>query len=188
MKSTIRESSLGQLPGSLVGIELRRIGWQSLQVKPLGVSAKLAYELASVGIPAIPQDEDVARELAEQLSQEIAGLELADVLRVESKVKAQALSAWGSRDPRDDRDPVAPINVMHGGRLPHGRPGGGDRGRQLVARFICGDEVGTQPLGVLLALGQSSRMNRRISDLLRSSAFFCGFWWLHPSECRSQPT
>jgi hypothetical protein len=23
---------------------------------------------------------------------------------------------------------------------------------------------------------------------LRSSAFFCGFWWLHPSECRSLPT
>ena len=185
---TIRESLLGQLPDSLVGIELRRIGRKSLQVKPLGVSAKITYELASVGIPAIPQDEDVARELAEQLSQEIAGLKLPDVLRVELKVKIQSLSAGRNRDPRDDRDPVAPINVMHGGRLPHGRPGGGDRGGQLEARFICEDEVGTQPLGVFFTLGQSSWMKRRISDLLRSSAFFCGFWWLHPSECRSLPT
>lgn len=150
MSLTIREPLLGQFPDSLVGIELWRIGRKAFQVKPLGVSAKLTYELASVGIPAIPQDEDVARQLAEQLSQEVAGLELPNVLRVELKVKIQALSAGRNRDPRDDGDSVASIKVVHRGSLPHGGPGGSDRRGQLEARLVSEDEVGTQPRGVFL--------------------------------------
>ena len=188
MSLAIRESLLRQLPDSLIGVELRCVGRKALQVNPLGASAKLAYELASMGITTVPQDEDVARELPEQLSQEVAGLELSDVLGMELKVKVEALAAGRNRDPRDDRDPVAPIDVMNRGRLAHGSPGGGDRGGQLKARLVGEDEVGAQPFGVFFTCGQSSRMKRRISALLRSSAFFCGFWWLHPRACRSLPT
>jgi len=188
MSPSIREALLGQLPDSLIGVELRRIGREALQVEPRGASAKLTYELASMGISAVPQDDDVPRELPEQPSQEVAGLELSDVFRVELKVKVESLAAGRHRDPRDGGDPVASIEVMNRGRLPDGRPGAGDRGGQLEAGFVGEDEVGTQPPGVFFTRGQSSRMNRRISALLRSSAFFCGFWWLHPKACRSLPT
>ena len=126
MRLAIRESLLGQLPDSLVGVELRGIGRKALQVNPLGASAKLAYEPASMGITAVPQDEDVAGDLPEQLSQEVAGLELSDVLGVELEVKVEALAAGRNRDPRDDGDPVASIEVMNRGRLAHGSPGAGD--------------------------------------------------------------
>ena len=188
MRLPIRESLLGQLPDSFVGIELRRVGGEALQVNPLGVSAKLTHELAAMGICAVPQDDDVAWDLPEQLSQEVAGLQLSDVLRVELKVKVQALAAGRNRDRRDGGDPVASIEVMNRGRLADGSPGAGDRGGQLEAGFVGEDEVGTQPPGVFFTRGQSSRMKRRISALLRSSAFFCGFWWLHPRACRSLPT
>ena len=188
MSLAIRESLLGQLPDPLVGVELRRIGREALQVNPLGASAELTNELATMGISAVPQDEDVTRDLPEQLSQEVAGLKLSDVLRVELKVKVQALAAGRNRDPRDGGDPVASIEVMNRGRLAHGSPSAGDRRSQLEAGFVGEDEVGTQPLGVFFTRGQSSRMKRRISALLRSSAFFCGFWWLHPKACRSLPT
>ncbi len=185
---TIREALLGQLPDSLVGVELRRIRREALQVEPRGASAKLTYELPSMGISAVPQDDDVPRELPEQPSKKVPGLELSNVFRVELKVKVEALAAGRNRDSRDHGDPVASIEVMNRGRLAHGRPGAGDRRGQLEAGFVGEDEVGTQPPGVFFTRGQSSRMKRRISALLRSSAFFCGFWWLHPRACRSLPT
>ena len=188
MSLAVCESLFGQLPDALVGVELRRVGREALQVNPLGASAELTYELAAMGISAVPQDEDVTRDLPEQLSQEVSGLELSNVLRVELKVKVEALAAGRNRDPRDGGDPVASIEVMNRGRLAHGSPGASDRGSQLKAGFVGEDEVGTQPLGVFFTRGQSSRMKRRISALLRSSAFFCGFWWLHPKACRSLPT
>lgn len=188
MSLAIGESLLGQLPDALIGVELRRIGRKALQVNPLGASAKLAHELAAMGISSVPQDEDVTRHLPQQLPQEVAGLELSDVLGVELKVKVEALAAWRNRDPGNGGNPVASIEVMNRGRAAHGRPGAGDRGCQLEARFVGKNEVGSQPLGVFFTRGQSSRMKRRISAWLRSSAFFCGFWWLHPRACSSLPT
>ena len=126
MSLAIRESLLRKLPDSLVGVELRCVGRKALQVNPLGASAELAHELASMGIAAVPQHEDVAADLTEQLSQEVTGLELSDVFRVELEVKVEALAAGRNRDPRDDGDPVATIDVMNRGRLAHGSPGAGD--------------------------------------------------------------
>ena len=45
-------------------------------------------------------------DLPEQSSQEVAGLELSDVLRVELNVQVEALVAGRHRDPRDDGQPV----------------------------------------------------------------------------------
>jgi hypothetical protein len=99
MSLAIREALLGQLPDSLIGVELRRIGREALQVEPHGASAKVIYELASMEVSAVPQDDDVPRELSEQPSQEVAGLELSRVLRAELKMKVEALAAGRNRDP-----------------------------------------------------------------------------------------
>ena len=95
-------------------------------MKSLGSRAELAHEFATVRIAAIPQNEDMTRNLPQQLAEEVAGLKLADVLCVELKVQVEALATRRNRDPGDDRDSVASIEVVHGRRLPHGRPGGGD--------------------------------------------------------------
>lgn len=139
-------------------------------------------------IATVPQHEDVATDLAQQLSQEVPDLLLSNVLREELKVKIQSLAPGRHRDPRDDGDAIASIEVINGGCLADRSPSRSDRGRQLEARLVDEDEVGAQPPGVFFTLGQSSRMKRRISAWLRSSAFFCGFWWLHPNACRSLPT
>lgn len=185
---TVGELLLGQLPDSLVRIELRRIGWETLQMKALGAGTELADEQATMGIATVPENEDMALKVSEQLTQEVACLQLSDILGIELKVEIQPLAGGRNRDPRDGRDAVTPIEVMNRRRLADGSPGGGDGGCQLESRFIDEDEVGTQPLGVFFTAGQSRRRKRRISAWLRSSAFFCGFWWLHPSECRSLPT
>ncbi len=188
MGLAVREALLGQSPDTLVRIELRRIGRESLEVNSLRAGAELAHEPSAMRIPAVPQHEDVTTDLAKQSAQEVTGLELPDVVCVELKVEVEALATGRNRDARDHGHPVASVEVMDCGRLAHGRPGASDGGRQLEARFVGEDEVGTQPPDVFFNRGQSSRTKRRISALLRSRAFFCGFWWLHPKACRSLPT
>lgn len=185
---TVREFLLGQFPDAFVGVEFWRIGRKPLEMKPPGSSTELADEPAAVRIATVPQHEEVTTDLAQQLSQEVPDLLLSNVLREELKVKIQSLAPGGHRDPRDDGDAIASIEVINGGCLTDRSPSRSDRGRQLEARLVDEDDVGAQPPGVLFTLGQSSRMKRRISAWLRSSAFFCGFWWLHPKACRSLPT
>lgn len=184
----IREALFGQFPDAFVRVELRRIGRESLEMDSLRAGAELTHEPTAVRIPTVPQHKDVTADLAKQGTQELTGLELPDVVRVELKVKVEALAAGRNRDARDDGHPVASVEVMNRGRVAHGSPGASDGESQLEARFVGEDEVGAQPLGVVFTRGQSSRAKRRISVLLRSSAFFCGFWWLQPRACRSLPT
>jgi len=186
--AAVGQALFGQFPDSLVGVVLRRVGGETLQVQPAGAAAEVADEPAAMGVAAVPQDDDMAGQVAQQLTQEVARLELPDVLQVELEVKVQALTLGTDRDARDGRDPVAPIEVVNCRRLAHGGPGPGNGGSQLKARFVDKDEVGAQPRGVFFTLGHSCRTKRRISAPLRSSAFFCGFWWLQPRECRTLPT
>lgn len=184
----IGQALLGQLPNPLIRIELRRIGREALQVEALRASAECTNQQATMGIAAVPENKDVATEVSEQLAQEVPSLHLPNIVGVELEVEVQPLAGRRHRNPRDGRHAVAPIAVMDRRRLADGRPGGGDGRCQLESRLVDKDEVGTQPLGVFFTIGQSRRRNRRISAWLRSNAFFCGFWWLQPSACRSLPT
>jgi hypothetical protein len=51
--------------------------------------------LTSVGAAAIPEDDDVAAQVLEQVTQEVAGLRLLDVLLVELEVEVQAPAFGG---------------------------------------------------------------------------------------------
>lgn len=184
----IGQALFGQFPDPLIWIELRRIGGEALQMEALGASAELTHEQAPMGIATVPENKDVTAEVSEQLAQEVPRLHLPNVVGVELEVEVQPPTGRRHRDPRDGRHAVAPIEVMDRRRLADRRPGGGDGRCQLESRLVDKDEVGTQPGSVFFTAGQSRRRNRRISAALRSSAFFCGFWWLHPSECRSLPT
>src|SRR5215831_2903929 len=133
---TVGEPLLGQLPDSLVRIELRRIRWKALQVEALRASAKFPNEQATMKTDTVPQHENVASEVAEQLAQEVPRLQLPDVVGVELKVEIQAPPAGRHRDPRDDRDAVSPIEVMDGRGFADGSPGGDDGRCQLESRFV----------------------------------------------------
>ncbi len=184
----VGEPLLGKLPDALVRVVLGGVGGKALEMEPFGAAAELPNKPASMGWGAVPKDDDVPAELLEQLPEEVARLELPDVLHVELEVEVEPLPLGRNRDARDRRDPVAPIEVMDRWSPANRRPGPDNSGCQLEARFIDKDEVGTQPLGVFFTLGHSRRTKRRISAWLRSRAFFCGFWWLHPKPCRSLPT
>ena len=135
-------------PHALVGVELRRVGRESLQVQAPEAPAELTDHPAPVGASAIPEEDDVAAQSAEQMAQEPRDFGLLDVLRMKVPVEPQAPSAGAERESRDGRYPLAPVTVPEEGGLAPGRPGLA-RGRdQQEARFVEEDEVGAQPGGV----------------------------------------
>lgn len=171
----VGEGLLGEFPDALIRVELRGVGGETFQMQALGAATQVAHELAAMGPSSVPENDDVAGHLFEQLPQEIARLQLPDVLLIELEVEVEALANRGNRDAGDRRDPVAAVEVVDRGCLANGRPGLGHRGRQLEARFVGKDEMGAQSPGVFFTLGHSCLTKRRIWASLRSSAFLCGF-------------
>lgn len=169
------EVFFGEFPDALVWVELGGVGGEAFQMQACGAAAELSDEPAPMGSRPVPENDDVAGYLLEQLPQELARLELSDVLFMELEVEVEALANRGNRDAGDRRNPVATVEVIDRGSLANGCPGLGHRGRQLEARFVDEDEIGAQPPGVFFTLGHSFLTKRRISAPLRSSAFLCGF-------------
>jgi hypothetical protein len=96
---TVGELLLGQFPDAFVGVESWGVGRKSLEMKSLGLSTELADELAAVRIATVPQHEDMTADLAQQLSQEVSGLLLSNVLRKELKVEIQSLAPGDTEIP-----------------------------------------------------------------------------------------
>jgi hypothetical protein len=157
-------------------------------VEPLGSAAELSNEASAVRSATIPEDDDVAAEMPEQVAQEITGLQLADVVVVKLEEKIEAPAPGGDGDARNRRDPVAPIEVVQQRRLPHRSPGLGDGRGQEEPRLIGENEMGTQPGDVFFTRGHSSRKNLPMLSSSRSRARLLGFWWLQPRLCISRPT
>jgi hypothetical protein len=174
-RPAVGELGLGELPDALVGVELGRVGWESFEMESLGSSAQLADQPTPMRCCPVPEDDDVAGDLPEELPQKVAGFDLSDVVGVKLEVEIGSLANGRNRDARNRRDSVAPVEVVNRRRLAHGSPGLGHRRGQLEARFVGENDMGAQPAGVFFTLGHSRSTKRRISARLRSSAFLCGF-------------
>jgi hypothetical protein len=188
VRGSVGKALFGELPDSFVGVELRGVGGQSDEMEPLGSAAELSNEASAVRSATIPEDEDVAAEMPEQVAQEVTGLQLADVVVVKLEEEIQAPAPGGDGEARDRRDPVAPIEMAHQRRLSHRSPRLGDGRGQEEARFIGENEVGAQPGDVFFTRGQSSRKNLPMLFSSLSRARLLGFWWLQPRLCISRPT
>jgi len=177
----IREGLLRKLPDAFVGVELRGIAGEAIEVEPGEEAAHRTDRIPFVNASVVPHQHDRPAEMAEQLAQEGADLGVLDVLRMEGVVEAQATAAGTHRDARDDGDSIAPLPVIEQRRAPARRPRLADARNQEEARFVDEDEVGTQPRGFFLMRGHSCSFQRSMASSLRSSARRSGLWWLKPS-------
>ena len=185
---TVGERCLGQAPDAFIGVELGGVGRQCDEVQPGVAAAKLPDRGSAMDGGVVPDDDDVAAEVTEQVTQEVTHALAVDVLAMEAVVEAHAAPHRADREPRDHRDAVATVAVPHHGRVPSRRPGLEQRGDQLEAALVREDDVGTQPRGVFFTAGQVSRFQRSIASSSRSSARRSGFWQLQPSDLIKRPT
>lgn len=136
----------------------------------------------------IEQNNDRPAQVAEQLAQKYANLVLSDVVIEEQIVKPQAMSAGAYGNSRNDGDFVSPsLAVTMDGSLSLRSPGPDHIGNQQEARFVCKDDMGTQPCSVFFMRGHSSCFQRSISSSFRSSARRSGFCGVHPRLCIKRP-
>lgn len=70
-----------------------------------------------VGLPPIPENEDVTAKVTHENAQEPAGFVLLDVLEMELEVEVEAPTLGTDRYAGDDRDPIASVEVVHYRRL-----------------------------------------------------------------------
>ncbi len=87
-------ASIGQVvvhlvPHAFIGVEFGRIGGEAFEVEPREPTAEHADRLALVGLAVVPDHDDVATQVTEQMAQEPADLGLLNVLAVKPAVQPQ---------------------------------------------------------------------------------------------------
>ncbi|MEX1257178.1 MAG: hypothetical protein WEG36_06135 [Gemmatimonadota bacterium] len=84
----VGEGRLGKAPDAFVGIELGGVGRQRDQVQATVASAQLSHGGSSMDGGVVPDDDDVAAQVTEQVTQEIAHAVAVDVVAMEAVVES----------------------------------------------------------------------------------------------------
>lgn len=181
VRAAVGELPLREGPHRLVRVQLRRVGRKVLEPQPWEGRAQLANGRPLVNLSPIPDHDDRAAEVTQQVPEEFADLRLADVLAVQVEVESEPPAPGAHRDAGDDRDPVVALPEAQEWRLAAGGPGSADAGDEQEAAFVYEDEVGAQPRGVFFIRGQSFSFHRVMACSSRWSARLSGFCGVQPS-------
>src|SRR5262245_13101592 len=109
-------SAVGQwvfdgVPGGFDGVELGSVGRQAFQVQPWIYAEEVTQGLWIVNSGAVPDHNDMAAQMPQQVPQEIVDLVLRDVFRMHTEVQPESVSVRADRETTDHRDAVAPVVV-----------------------------------------------------------------------------
>jgi hypothetical protein len=174
--AAIGETPFGVGPDGFVGVELRGVRRKAFEMQPREPTADFTNRFSFVNAGVVPDHDDVPAEVAQHVPEEFADLVVPNVLRVASKVQADAPTPGSQGNARDHGDAIMPVAMMNDGRLTARSPGLSHRGDQEEARLVDEDKVGTQPRSVFFTLGQFLRFQRSMTSSSRSSARRSGFW------------
>lgn len=184
----VGEPLFRELPDAFVRVELGGVAGEAIEMQP-GEGATQRLDCVSlVNGSVVPHEDDGSAEMAKQVPEEGADLEVLDVFRVQGVVQAETPAARAHRDRGDDRDAIAPLPVVEQRRLAPQRPRLAHTRNQEEARLIDEDEVSTQPRGFFLMRGHSCFFQRSIASSFRSRARRSGFWCVKPRAWSSRPT
>ena len=170
-------------PDVLHRIELGRVAGQRLQREPAALGTNvLLHDTTAVRGEPVPDDEELAAQMALQVHEEFDDLRPFDRAREQPEVEAPP------RDARDRREQVPVEVVLEDRRLSARRPGPAAVGPLGQSALV--DEDDRLPLGgsVFFNAGQRTRFQWRIAASSRSSARPVGRWQLQPSRLRSRQT
>lgn len=74
IRSPVREAAFGQAPHRFVRTELGRIGRKVLEVQARELAAELAGGIAPMNSAPVPEHDDMAAQLAQQVAEELEHL------------------------------------------------------------------------------------------------------------------
>src|SRR3990172_4467552 len=185
---TVGQQCPSPVPNPLVRVEFGGVGRQGFQVDSPTAAQQRADGVSLVGAAVVPDYDDEAAQMVEQMAQKIGHLDVIEVgFRQTTEVETEMAAFRADRQSGDEGDLLSPHPVAVDRRLSAGSPGAPHGWNQQEATLVDEDEMGAQVLRPLFILGHSSRFQRSISSSSRSSALRSGFWQLNPRPCRSRP-
>ena len=176
VRAPVGEPLLRELPDAFVGVELRGVAREAIEVEPGKGTTQGTDRVAFVDAAVVPDEDHRPSEMAKQMPDEGADLGMLNVLGVEAVVQSEAAPAGSHRDSGNDGDPIAPLAVVEERRLSARGPGLADTGDQEEARLVDEDEMGAQPSSVFFTRGHCFRFHSSILRSSRSIARRSGFW------------
>lgn len=162
--AVLQLAPLEQVPNALIRIELGRVGGQTLKMQPGGRASgeEGLHRLAAVDRRAVPQHEQLAANLAQELTEE-GDHRLAPK---RGRLDAGEEPAIG-RDRADDAEVVMGEGRAEHRCLAHRRPGAGDEGEQIEAGFIYEEDRALLSTGFASRAGHVSCDHAPISASVR---------------------
>jgi len=149
---------------------------------------KLLYQIASMRLAVIQQNDQVAGYLTQQMAEEEGHFFALNIVLIQMAVQRTMKALRADGDAGDGGDTIVTISMMNNRSLSDWAPCLANGRNQEEARFVNKDKVGRQPCGVFFTRGQTDRFHSAIAVSLRSMARRSGFWWLQPIWWRSLPT
>lgn len=186
--AAVRQRVVHWVPDGLVGIEFGGIGGEALQVQAREAAAQGADGFALVGFAIVPDHEEVAAKVPQQMTQEMADFGLLDVLAMKLGIQPEPAALRADRHRGNARDPVVLVDVADQRRLSTRAPRAADRRNQQESGFVDESDMGAQPRRFFLMRGQSRRFQAAMAASSRCVARFSGFWQVQPAACSSRPT
>lgn len=149
--NAVRQRSLKMVPHKLVGVEFRRIGRKSLRLQA-GVFVKaLTDRIPSMDPATIPQEENGASQMSEQIDQKLRHFGVFDVLvGVKLSIQGNSLLLRRNTDRRDGRNLLPVAGTLQNRGFSSRRPGAANAGDERKTGFIQEDQMGTTLFGVFL--------------------------------------
>lgn len=177
-----------QRPDPFVRVELGRVRREILEPQASMPREQRPNHRPLMRFAVVPQDDDGAGEMSEQVLEKAGCGDRANVLGMTLEIEPAPPAQGAHRDAGDDRDAIVAVPVAEDRGLaarcprpPHGR-------RDQEARFVDEDEVGAQPRGVFFTRAQSRVFHRAIAASSRWSARRSGFCGVQPSWWSRRPT
>jgi hypothetical protein len=186
--TAVGQVGLEMIPHAFVGVQLRGVGREGLQVQPGGAGEQVLHGFPAMNAAIVQQHDEGAGDLTQQGAEEGRDLVALDIVLIELAVQRTPEALRADGDARNGRDPLVRIPMAQERGLAHRTPRLADRGDQEEARLVDEDEVGPQPGGVFFTRGQTARFHAAMAASSRSTARRSGVWWLQPSWWRSFPT
>ncbi len=175
VRPPIRELALQARPDFFVGVQLRGVGGEELQMETGEAATDLSNTVSFVNAGVVPDHDDGSAEMTQEVPKERTDLVVLDVLRMALEVQTDMLTLRRDRDSGDHGEAVPAIAMVNDRGLAARRPGLPDVGDQEEARLVDEDDVGTQPRSVFFTRGQSLRFQRSMASSSRSKARRSGF-------------
>ena len=149
-RRAVGQRGIALTPHEFGRVKLRRVGREPLHLDSRTLRQVALNFLAPVDGASIPQENDRAPEMFEQMLQERDDMQSREIIAAQPDIEADALAVRRNAERVDGRDLVLPVEIVQVRRLSTKRPSALNVGDKQKPTLVEEDQVGSQFAGFFL--------------------------------------